>query len=97
MVGVEVVSRFTLSGLDSKGVFFTDANGRQIRQRTRNHGYDYAWDNTEPIAGNYYPVNSRIFVKDGTSQMTVLTDRSQAGGSLQDGQIELLVSFTDKQ
>jgi lysosomal alpha-mannosidase len=29
----------------------------------------------EPIAGNYYPVNTHAFVRDSYSQMTVLTDR----------------------
>jgi hypothetical protein len=44
---------------------------------------------TEPVSGNYYPVNSRIFLKDVESgdQLTVLTDRSQGGASLKDGQV----------
>jgi hypothetical protein len=44
---------------------------------------------TEPVSGNYYPVNSRIFLKDVESgdQLTVLTDRSQGGSSLKDGQV----------
>ena len=46
---------------------------------------------TEPVAGNYYPVNSRIFVKDAASQLTVLTDRSEGGTSLASGQVELMV------
>jgi lysosomal alpha-mannosidase len=51
----------------------------------------YNYVNTEPVAANYYPVNSRIFVKDKNLQMTVLNDRSQGGASLIDGQIELMV------
>jgi lysosomal alpha-mannosidase len=41
------------------------------------------------VSGNYYPVNSRIFLKDVESgdQLTVLTDRSQGGSSLKDGQV----------
>lgn len=52
----------------------------------------YTYDNSEPVAGNYYPVNSRIYIKDNNYQMTVLNDRSQGGTSLVDGQIELMVS-----
>lgn len=51
----------------------------------------YRYENTEPVAANYYPVNSRIYIKDDRVQMTVLTDRSQGGASLVDGQLELMV------
>ena len=41
------------------------------------------------VSGNYYPVNSRIFLRDATTgdQLTVLTDRSQGGSSLKDGEV----------
>ena len=44
---------------------------------------------TEPIAGNYYPVNTRATIVDSTKgmQLTVLTDRSQGAASLGDGQV----------
>jgi hypothetical protein len=48
-------------------------------------------DNTEPIAGNLYPVASTILLQDKQHQMVVLTDRSQAGGSFGDGNIDLMV------
>jgi hypothetical protein len=50
----------------------------------------------EPIAGNYYPVNARIFIRDSQTQLTILTDRSQGGASLANGQIELMVSMMDR-
>ncbi|KAF0879033.1 MA2B1 mannosidase, partial [Crocuta crocuta] len=46
---------------------------------------------TEAVAGNYYPVNSRIYIRDSNTQLTVLTDRSQGGSSLRDGSVELMV------
>ena len=44
---------------------------------------------TEPIAGNYYPVNTRATIVDSARgmQLTVLTDRSQGAASLGDGQV----------
>ncbi|MDA8002928.1 MAG: glycosyl hydrolase-related protein, partial [Alphaproteobacteria bacterium] len=44
-------------------------------------------------AGNYYPVNSRIFIQDTQKglQFTVLTDRSHGGSSLKDGSVEIMV------
>ena len=52
------------------------------------------------VAGNYYPVNSRIQLRGKKSGIcasgeacafTVLNDRSQAGGSLKNGMIDLMV------
>lgn len=45
------------------------------------------------MAGNYYPVTSRIFIKDANTQLTILNDRSQGGSSLRDGEIELMVNW----
>ena len=47
----------------------------------------------EHVAGNYYPVNSRILLQDEStkSQFTILTDSSQGGSSLSDGSLELNV------
>uniref|UniRef100_A0A4W3IN81 Lysosomal alpha-mannosidase-like n=1 Tax=Callorhinchus milii TaxID=7868 RepID=A0A4W3IN81_CALMI len=59
------------------------------------HRRDYrpTWhfNQTEPVAGNYYPVNTRIFIRDGKFQLSVLTDRSQGGSSIEDGSLELMV------
>ena len=53
--------------------------------------YQPTWDLnvTEPIAGNYYPVNTRATIVDSARgmQLTVLTDRSQGAASLGDGQV----------
>lgn len=39
---------------------------------------------TQPVAGNYYPVNSHIGFKDVSSgkKVTILTDRTQGGSVL---------------
>merc|ERR1712150_118466 len=50
---------------------------------------------TEPVSENYYPVNSRIAVNSNDNgqfkQMTVLTDRSQGGTSMENGKVELML------
>ncbi len=44
------------------------------------------------MAANYYPINSHIYLKDGTgNQLTLLVDRAQGGASLRDGELELMV------
>ncbi|XP_031293223.2 lysosomal alpha-mannosidase isoform X1 [Camelus dromedarius] len=88
--GKEVISRFD-TALETKGLFYTDSNGREILERRRDYRPTWNLNQTEPVAGNYYPVNSRIYITDGHKQLTVLTDRSQGGSSLSDGSIELMV------
>nr|CAD7429112.1 unnamed protein product [Timema monikensis] len=94
-VGKEPVSRFT-TNLESGGLFYTDANGRELQERRRDYRATWTWDVTEPVAGNYYPVTSRILLRDHDQgvEFAVLNDRAQGGSSLQDGQVELMVSET---
>ena len=91
-LGREVISRFDTS-LASNATWWTDANGREMQERIRNYRKTWTLNNTEPVAGNYYPVNSRIFIQDKQKclQFTVLTDRSQGGSSLKDGSVEVMV------
>lgn len=88
--GKEVISRFN-TPMRTRGQFFTDSNGREILKRRDNFRPTWTLNQTEPVAGNYYPVNTRIYITDGHMQLTVLTDRSQGGSSLLDGSLELMV------
>nr|XP_012645942.1 lysosomal alpha-mannosidase isoform X1 [Microcebus murinus] len=88
--GKEVISRFDTL-LETGEVFYTDSNGREILERRRDYRPTWTLEQTEPVAGNYYPVNTRIYITDGQVQLTVLTDRSQGGSSLQKGSLELMV------
>ncbi|XP_057283787.1 lysosomal alpha-mannosidase [Pezoporus wallicus] len=88
--GKEIISRFQ-TPLQTQARFYTDSNGRQILERRRDHRPTWNLSQTEPVAGNYYPVTSRIFIKDKKVQLTVLTDRSQGGSSISDGSLELMV------
>ncbi|XP_014748733.1 PREDICTED: lysosomal alpha-mannosidase [Sturnus vulgaris] len=89
-LGKEVISRFQ-TPLRTAGLFYTDSNGRQVLERRRDYRPTWNLSQSEPVAGNYYPVNTRIFIRDQKVQLTVLTDRSQGGSSILDGSLELMV------
>ncbi|NXL71769.1 MA2B1 mannosidase, partial [Leptocoma aspasia] len=91
-LGKEIISRFE-TPLCTAGRFYTDSNGRQVLERRRDYRPTWNLTQSEPVAGNYYPVNTRIFIKDQKVQLTVLTDRSQGGSSILDGSLELMVSW----
>lgn len=77
--------------MKTDGVFFTDANGRQTLERRRDYRPTWTLNPTEPVAENYYPINSHIYVK-GDQLVGLVNDRSQGGTSLHDGEIELMVT-----
>lgn len=89
-LGKEIITRFD-TDIKSGGKFYTDANGREMKERIRNHRDTWNLTVTEPVSGNYYPVNSRIFINDTKSQLTILNDRSQGGSSIKDGQVEVML------
>ncbi|CAH2083582.1 unnamed protein product [Euphydryas editha] len=91
-LGKEVFIRYT-TDLENKGVFYTDANGRQTVKRIRDRRALYEPYNLDHIAGNYYPVTSRIYIEDmkRNIRVSVFNDRSQGGTSLLDGSIDLML------
>ena len=80
-IGKEIIAKYDVK-VDSKDQFYTDSNGRQMMLRRRNFRPTWNLNLTEPVSANYYPINSRIFVRDDKNQATVLTDRSQGGSSM---------------
>lgn len=96
-IGKEIITRFS-TDMNTNGIFYTDAGGRQLVERKRDHrdtwDYNASW---EPESGNYYPVNSRMLIseggayKEGAKTLVVLNDRSQGGTSLNDGELEFMV------
>ena len=46
--------------------------------------------NEDTVAKNYYPVSTAIAVRDASTQMTIMNDRTQGGTSLTNGTIELM-------
>lgn len=92
-VGKEVIYRVTVDEIDNISEFVTDSNGRQMMARKRDFRPTFDINMTEPVSQNYYPVNSRIGMSDkgGTNGLVILNDRSQAGGSIHDKELELLL------
>ncbi|XP_037957645.1 lysosomal alpha-mannosidase isoform X2 [Teleopsis dalmanni] len=89
-IGKEVITRFS-SSLNSKGIFYTDSNGRETMQRTRN-GREYFKPNlTETISSNYYPITSLIALQNEQKRIALLNDRAQGGTSVKDGVLELML------
>ncbi|KAL4648547.1 lysosomal alpha-mannosidase [Arapaima gigas] len=89
-LGKEIITRLDTS-INSSGSFYTDSNGRELLERLKDFRPTWDLKQTEPVAGNYYPINSRIYIKDKENQLTVVTDRSQGASSLQDGSLEIML------
>jgi len=93
--GKEFISRWRVNDtFTQEGLFYTDANGRQMMERSRDYRPSYDLLNAtieEPVSSNYYPINSAIFIKNDKMQLTVVNDRAQGGSSLHDGEIEIML------
>ncbi|KAH8283706.1 hypothetical protein KR018_012605, partial [Drosophila ironensis] len=89
--GNEIVTVFS-SEIQSNGVFYTDANGRELLKREKGKREDFTSElDVQPTAGNYYPITSRIALQDNNKRLAILNDRAQGGSSMQNGQIELML------
>ncbi len=73
-IGKEIILRYD-TDIQSQEKFYTDANGREVLERRRNYRPTWNYTVVEPVSGNYYPINSRIWIKDQTKQFTVLNGR----------------------
>jgi hypothetical protein len=77
--------------------FSTDSNGRQMIQRHRNARPSWDLNQTEPIAGNFFPMTSAATlsgpVGSSGSQITLamVTDRAQGVASLDSGAMHVLL------
>ncbi|CAI9110953.1 OLC1v1011064C1 [Oldenlandia corymbosa var. corymbosa] len=89
-VGKEVITRFVADMATNK-TFYTDSNGRDFLKRVRDYRPDWPLQVTQPVAGNYYPINLGIYTTDNQSEFSVLVDRAAGGSSISDGQIELML------
>ncbi|CAF4577618.1 unnamed protein product, partial [Rotaria sp. Silwood2] len=89
-IGKEIIIRYN-TDINSEKKYYTDGNERQVLERIRDYRPTWHYIPDDPISSNYYPINSRIWIRDQDRQLTILTDRSQGGGSICDGSIEIMV------
>ncbi|CAL2049969.1 unnamed protein product [Caenorhabditis brenneri] len=85
----EIVTRYT-TDVHSKNQSFTDSNGRQAIERFYDGATSFEYSDTEPVAGNYYPITSFGYIKDGRDQFSIITDRSQ-GMAASNGVVEIMI------
>ena len=71
-VGKEIILRYD-TDIQSQAKYYTDTNGREVLERRRDYRPTWNYTVNEPVSGNYYPINSRIWIKDQNRQLTVLT------------------------
>jgi lysosomal alpha-mannosidase len=71
-IGKEVIIRYD-TDIASAYKYYTDANGREVLERIRDYRPTWNYTVLESVSGNYYPINSRIWIKDQQKQFTLLT------------------------
>ena len=89
--GKEVIVRFILEDLYNDGVFYTDSMGLEMQRRQLNYRPSWDYEVVEPIAGNYYPINHGMYLRDQRTTFQVLNDRSQGGSSFYNGTVEMMI------
>ena len=73
-IGKEIIIRYD-TDIKNEKKYYTDANGREVLERIRDHRPTWPYVVDEPVSGNYYPINSRIWIRDNDRQLTVLTGK----------------------
>ncbi|CAF4500261.1 unnamed protein product, partial [Rotaria magnacalcarata] len=68
----EIIVRYD-TDIQSDETFYTDANGREVLERKRDYRPTWNYTVYESVSGNYYPIPSRIWIKDNQRQLTILT------------------------
>ena len=71
-ISKDVIIRYD-TDIGSAAKYYTDANGREVLERIRDYRPTWNYTVVENVSANYYPINSRIWIKDQQRQLTVLT------------------------
>jgi hypothetical protein len=92
--GMEIVMTIkSRTIINSNLEYFTDSNGYYMVHRQKDIKEGFESHNNQPIAGNYYPITSAIFINDqmNKNRITINTDRAQGASCLDNGEIEIMI------
>jgi len=91
-LGKEIITRYSTT-LNTKSIWYSDSQGQEFQKRIRNFRPTYVLNVTEPVALNYVPADTSAYIEDSSAgnRFTVIHDRSGGCGSLNDGQLDLMV------
>jgi len=70
-LGKEVITRYATRGFPTDKTWYTDSQGLEMQQRRYNFRPTWSLNVTEPVAGNYYPMNSAAFLRSDTQNMQI--------------------------
>ena len=65
--GKEVVLIVEVPSIDNQNTFYTDSMGMEMEKRVLNYRPTWNLQVNQPASGNYYPIQSTIFIKDTQS------------------------------
>ncbi|KAL6078170.1 Mannosidase alpha class 2B member 1 [Balamuthia mandrillaris] len=87
-----MITKFN-TNISNAHTWYTDSEGQEMQQRRYNYRPTWQLQVNEPVAGNYYPINTAAYINDTNSDMrfTIVTDRSQGASSLTNGEFEVML------
>ena len=90
--GKEVIVTYSAPAWSEQaGVLYTDSNGREFQRRVKDFRQTWTLNVTDPVAGNYYPLNAAAYLNSSQGFFSLVTDRSQGVASLQPGTMEVML------
>ncbi|CAF4682551.1 unnamed protein product, partial [Rotaria sp. Silwood2] len=69
-IGKEIIIRYN-TDINSEKKYYTDGNECQVLERIRDYRPTWHYIPDDPISSNYYPINSRIWIRDQDRQLTI--------------------------
>ena len=67
-VGKEITMNIKTS-INNQYEFYTDANGLEMQKRKINHRPTWKLNVSEPVSGNYYPINAMISINNSETKL----------------------------
>ena len=69
--GKEIVMVVQVPNMNTNKTFYTDSMGMEMQKRILNYRPTWNLQVTQPVSGNYYPVQSTIYIEDTTNNETL--------------------------